>query len=357
MFHIVKLQSGAGSAAYCLPRARRKYFTVPKEETPQMRALPALFSLLLAVPAAWAQSFPTPGKPVRVVIGFAAGGGTDVQARIVQPKLSEALGGVPVVIENKPGASTMLAAAEVKRAAPDGHTLLYTFNGTFAQLPFTQASVPYDPFKDFTPISLGARGSQILVLHTSVPANNIKELAAWGKANPGKLNIASFGTGTSSHIFAEMLTRQSGVPMVHVPYKGAGDAVKDLLAGRVQLMFDAATTAIPNVKTGKLRMLGVVADQRSKFLPEVPTLAEQGLKGIDLIGWLGWYGPAGMPKDTVQKLNAALVKALSHPDVRAGIEKGAYESVPSTPEELAAITKDSYERWGKVIKELGIKAQ
>jgi tripartite-type tricarboxylate transporter receptor subunit TctC len=320
-----------------------------------MRALVSLFSILLAT-GAWAQAFPSPGKAVRVLVGFAAGGGTDVQARIVQPKLAEALG-VPVVIENKPGAGTALAAAEAARSAPDGHTILYTFNGTFAQLPFTQASVPYDPFRDFTPISLGARGSQILVAHTSIPVTSIKELAAWGKANPGKLNIASFGTGTSSHIFAELLMRQSGVEMTHVPYKGAGDAVKDLLAGRVQLMFDAATTAIPNVNTGKLRMLGVVAEERSKFLPAVPTLSEQGLKGIDLVGWLGWYGPAKMDRQVVQKLNAALVKALAHPEVRAGIEKGAYEAVSSTPEELAAITKDSYERWGRVIKELGIKAQ
>ncbi|MGQ0546248.1 MAG: Bug family tripartite tricarboxylate transporter substrate binding protein [Betaproteobacteria bacterium] len=318
-----------------------------------MRALISLFAVLVASSV---QAFPIAGKPVRVLVGFAAGGGTDVQARIVQPKLADALG-VPVIIENKPGAGTALAAAETARSAPDGHTILYTFNGTFAQLPFTQSSVPYDPVKDFTPISLGARGSQVLVAHTSVPVTSIKELAAWGKANPGKLNIASFGTGTSSHIFAELLMRQSGVPMVHVPYKGAGDAVKDLLAGRVQLMFDAATTAIPNVSTGKLRMLGVVAETRSKFLPNVPTLAEQGLKGIDLLGWLGWYGPAKMESQTVQKLNAALVKALAHPEVRAGIEKGAYEAVSSSPEELAAITKDSYERWGKIIRELGIKAQ
>jgi tripartite-type tricarboxylate transporter receptor subunit TctC len=197
----------------------------------------------------------------------------------------------------------------------------------------------------------------VLTVHQSLNVRDAKELVAWAKAHPGQLNFASFGTGTSSHIFAELLMRQSGVEMTHVPYKGAGDAVKDLLAGRVQLMFDAATTAIPNVNTGKLRMLGVVADQRSKFLPNVPTLTEQGLQGIDLIGWLGWYGPAKMDKAVVQALNAALVKALNHPDVRAGIEKGAYEAVPSTPEELAALTKDSYERWGKIIKELGIKAQ
>ena len=315
-----------------------------------LAALAALFTA-----GAWAQGFPQPGKPVRVVVGFAPGGGTDIQARIVVPKLAEALG-APVIVENKPGAGTALAAAEVARSAPDGHTLLYTFNGTFAQLPFTQ-QVSYDPFKDFTPISLGARGSQILVVHNSVPVNSIKELVAWGRANPGKLNIASFGTGTSSHIFAELLMKQIGIDMVHVPYKGAGDAVKDLLAGRVQLMFDAATTAIQNVNTGKLRMLGVVAEKRTPFLPNVPTMSEQGLKGIDLVGWLAWYGPAGLPADAVKKINAALVKALADPEVKAGIEKGAYESVSSSPQELAAMTRDAYERWGKVIKEIGIKPQ
>ena len=194
-------------------------------------------------------------------------------------------------------------------------------------------------------------------MHASIPVKDVAELRAWGRAHPRELNIASFGTGTSSHIFAELLMRQLGIDMVHVPYKGAGDAAKDLLAGRVQLMFDAATTAIQNVNTGKLRALGVVAPQRSKFLPGVPTLDEQGLKGIDLVGWLGWYGPAGMPREAVQKLNAALVKALANPEVKAGIEKGAYESVSSTPEELAAITRESYERWGKIIRDIGIKQQ
>lgn len=319
-----------------------------------MRSLVAII-LAVSAAAAAAQSFPVPGKPVRVLVGFAPGGGTDIQARIVQPKLAEALR-VPVVIENKPGAGTAVAAAEVARSAPDGHTILYTFNGTFAQLPFTQ-HVPYDPFKDFTPISLGARGSQLLVVHTSVPVKSIAELRDWGRAHPRELNIASFGTGTSSHLFAELLMRQLGVDMVHVPYKGAGDAAKDLLAGRVQLMFDAATTAIQNINTGKLRALGVVAEQRSKFLADVPTFTEQGLKGIDLVGWLGWYGPAGLSRETVRKLNAALVKALANPEVRAGIEKGAYESVSSTPEELAAITRDAYQRWGKVIRDIGIKQQ
>jgi tripartite-type tricarboxylate transporter receptor subunit TctC len=290
------------------------------------------------------------------VVGFAAGGGTDIQARIVAPKLGEALG-VPVIVENKPGASTAVAAAEVARAAPDGYTLLYTFNGTFAQNPFTQAALPYDPFRDFTPVSLGARGSQILVLHTSIPAATVAELVAWARANPGKLNIASFGAGTSSHIFAELLMRQSGVPMTHVPYKGTGDAVKDLLAGRVQLMFDAGPSAVQNAGTGKLRMIGIVAPARSPLLPLVPTLAEQGYRGIDLVGWLGFYGPAHLPPETLRALNAALAKALAAPEVKDGFAKGIYEAVSSSPEELAALTRQSYEQWGRIIRELGIKPQ
>jgi tripartite-type tricarboxylate transporter receptor subunit TctC len=319
----------------------------------------ALVSLLLALAAGGlsAQTFPQPGKPIRVLVGFAAGGGTDIQARIVQPRLAEALGAT-VVVENKPGASTSIAANEVARSAPDGHTLLYSFNGAFAQVPFTLAGgVPYDPVKDFTPLSLGARGSQILVLHTSVPATNIRELLEWAKANPGKLNIASFGTGTSSHLFAEIFMRQSGVPMVHVPYKGTGDAVKDLLSGRVQIMFDAGTSAIQNTATGRLRMLAVVGEKRSPFTPEVPTLTEQGIKGIDLVGWLGWFGPANLPPEVTKKLNAAFVKVLADPEVKAAIEKGGYESVSSSSEELGAMVRRDIERWGRIIKDIGFKPQ
>ena len=319
----------------------------------------ALVSLLLALAAGGlsAQTFPQPGKPIRVLVGFAAGGGTDIQARIVQPRLAEALGAT-VVVENKPGASTSIAANEVARSAPDGHTLLYSFNGAFAQVPFTLAGgVPYDPVKDFTPLSLGARGSQILVLHTSVPATNIRELLEWAKANPGKLNIASFGTGTSSHLFAEIFMRHSGVQMVHVPYKGTGDAVKDLLSGRVQIMFDAGTSAIQNTATGRLRMLAVVGEKRSPFTPEVPTLTEQGIRGIDLVGWLGWFGPANMPPEITKRLNAAFVKVLADPEVKAAIEKGGYESVSSSSEELSAMVRRDIERWGKIIKDIGFKPQ
>jgi tripartite-type tricarboxylate transporter receptor subunit TctC len=313
--------------------------------------------LAFAATGLGAQTFPQPGKPIRVLVGFAAGGGTDIQARIFAPRIGEALG-ASVVVENKPGASTSIAAAEVARAAPDGHTLLYSFNGAFAQVPFTLAGgVPYDPVKDFTPLSLGSRGSQILVLHTSIPAANVKELLAWAKDNPGQLNIASFGTGTSSHLFAEMFMRQSGVQMVHVPYKGTGDALKDLLSGRVQVMFDAGTSAIANAATGRLRMIGVVGEQRSPFTPTVPTLTEQGLKGIDLVGWLGFFGPPNLPPEITKRLNAAMVKAINEPEVRAAIEKGGYESVSSSPEELGALVRRDIDRWGKIIKDIGYKPQ
>ena len=312
-------------------------------------------ALSLALPA-WAQTFPKPGQPIRVLVGFAAGGTTDIQARVVAPRLADALG-VPVLVENKPGASTMIAAQEVARAAPDGHTILYTSNGAFVQNPHTLANVPYDPFRDFTPLSLGARGPQLLLLHVSVPATNLKELVAWGKANPGKLNIASFGTGTSSHIFAEVLARETGVDMVHVPYKVAGDAAKDLIGGTVQLMFDPATSALKNAATGRLRILGVAAETRSRFLPEVPTIAEQGFKGMDLTGWVAWYGPAGIPAATVQKLNAALVKVLGLPEVKEAFDRGAYEAASSTPEELAALTREFHQRWGKIVRDLGMKPQ
>jgi len=304
--------------------------------------------------AALAQGFPAPGKVVRIVIGFPPGGGTDIQARQVAPKFAEALG-VPVVVDNKPGASTMIAAQEVARAAPDGYTLLYTFSGTMAQNPHTLASVPYDPFRDFTPISNGARGPLVLVAWAGAPFSNVQELVAYAKANPGKLNYASFGTGTSSHIDGELLARNAGIEMVHVPYKGAADAFKDLFSGRVQIMFDAATTGIANAKSGKMKMLGVVAESRVSMLPEVPTITEQGVPGIDIMGWLGFFGPAGMKPEVVHALNAALVKALRSPEVMEGFLNGGYEATPSSPEELGASMKDSYERWGKVVKQLGLR--
>ena len=320
-----------------------------------MRLAAVLLALVVAAPTG-AAPFPVPGKPVRIVVGFAAGGGTDIMARQLAPRLSDALG-APVVIENRPGASTALGALEVARSAPDGHTLLFTFNGTFTQNPHTIAALPYDALRDFTPISLAARGPLVLVVHPSLPVRDVRELVAWGRANPGTLSYASFGIGTSSHLFGDLLARQTGVPLLHVPYKGTGDAAKDLLAGRVPLMFDSATSALPQVRAGRLRALAVVAEQRSPFLPDVPTFTEQGIAGIDLTGWLGFWGPAALPPDVVAALNAAIAKVLAMPELREQFAQGAYEATPSTPAELDALVRDVSERWARIVRDLGLKPQ
>ncbi len=301
-------------------------------------------------------AYPQPGKPIRLLVGLAAGGSLDAQARVVAQELTRQTG-AQVIVENKPGASMMLAASEVVRAAPDGYTLLYAPSSTFAQNPHTLSSVPYDPFKDFTPITLATRGPLVLTLHTSIPATNVRELIAWAKANPGKLNFASFGTGTSSHVYAEAFSKAAGIETVHVPYKGTADAARDLLEGRVQAYFDAAPTAIINERTGKIRILGVAAPARNPFIPQVPTISEQGVPGIDLTSWIAIVGPAKMAPELVAKVNAVMVAALSNPQVHDTIAKGAYETAPSTPAELATEIRAAYERWGAMIKQIGFQKQ
>ena len=318
--------------------------------------LAALLLATVAVDVDAAGPFPVPGKPVRVIVGFAAGGGTDLMARQMAPRLAEAVG-TPVVIENRPGASTALAAVEVARSTPDGHTVLFTFNGTFTQNPHTIASLPYDAQRDFAAISLVARGPLVLVGHPSLPAKDLRELVAYGRSHPGELSYASFGVGTSSHLFGELLARNAGVPLLHVPYKGAGDAAKDLLSGRVPLMFDSATSALPQVKAGRLRAYAIVAERRSPYLPDVPTFAEQGVPGIDLAGWLGFWGPAGMPPEVVAALNAAIAKVLAAPEIRDQFAVGAYEATPSTPAELDAMVRDVSGRWARVVRDLDYRPQ
>ena len=314
--------------------------------------------LALASPlATWAQgAFPQPGRPIRLVVGLAAGGSLDGQARAVAKRLTE-IAGVQVIVDNKPGASMMLSAADVMRAAPDGHTLLFAPSSVFAQNPHTLSSVPYDPFKDFTPITMASRGPLVLTVHQSLPVQSVKELIAWAKANPGKINFASFGTGTSSHIYAAAFAKAVGIDVVHVPYKGTADAARDLLEGRVQAYFDAAPTAIQNAATGRIRILAVAAPKRMAPMTEVPTFTEQGVPGMDLTSWIAIVGPAGMPKDTVAKVNALLVQALSSAEVKEFIARGAYEASPSTPAELTADMKLAYDRWGAMVKQIGLEKQ
>lgn len=318
-------------------------------------ALAAGVAVMAAGPAS-AQEFPVKGKPIRVIVAFPPGGGADGQARAVSQRLGEILG-TTVVVENRPGAGTLLAAGEVMKAAPDGHTLFYSASSTFAQNPHTMAAATYDPVKDFTPISLGARGPLVLVVSTSLPVGNVKELVAYGKANPGKLSYGSFGTGTSSHIFGQVFAAQTGLEMVHVPYKGGAELAVDLIGGRLPMAFDAAVSALGYAKSGKVKLIAVGAPSRSPFLPEVPTLAEQGVSGLDVTSWLGWFGPARMPPEVVKQLNAALAQAIATPSVQEFYKTGAYTAESSTPQALAAEVQASYERWGALIRQAGITKQ
>jgi len=297
-----------------------------------------------------------PNRPIRLVVGLAAGGSLDGQARSVARRLTE-IAGVQVIVDNKPGASMMLSASEVMRAPADGYTLLYAPSSVFAQNPHTMSSVPYDPFKDFTPITLAARGPLVLTVHQSLPVHNVKELVAWAKANPGKLNFASFGTGTSSHIYAMAFAKAVGIEITHVPYKGTADAARDLLEGRVQAYFDAAPTAIQNAAGGRVRMIGVAAPKRVIVAPEVPTFTEQGVPGMDLTSWIAIVGPAGMPRDIQMKANAMLVQTLNSPDVKDFIAKGAYEASPGTPAELMTEMHVAYDKWGQMVKAIGFEKQ
>jgi len=300
--------------------------------------------------------FPQPGRPIRLVVGLAAGGSLDGQARSIAKRLTE-IAGTQVVVDNKPGASMMLSASEVMRAAPDGYTLLFAPSSVFAQNPHTLSSVPYDPFKDFTPISLASRGPLVLTVHQSLPVHSVKDLVAWAKANPGKLNFASFGTGTSSHIYAEAFAKAVGIDVVHVPYKGTADAARDLLEGRVQAYFDAAPTAIQNAASGRIRILAVAAPRRMAPMTDVPTFTEQGVPGMDLTSWIAIVGPANMPRELVARVNALLVQTLASPDVKEFIARGAYEASPSTPAELSAEMKLAYDRWGAMVKQIGFVKQ
>ena len=301
---------------------------------------------------AHAQTFPLPGKTVRIVVPFAPGGATDIQARLIGQKLAESIG-VPVVVDNRPCASTVIGSREVAKAAPDGHTLLYTI-AIITQLQHLYRTPPFDLFKDFTPLTAGALGGTVLTAHVSVPAGNLKELIAYAKANPGKLNYASFGTGTTAHLNGEMLRRLAGIDIVHVPYKGSGDAMKDLLGGQVQLFFDGVTTAMTNAKTGKVKMLAAATAQRIPALPDLTTMREQGID-ISIDGFLGFFGPAGMPPALVLGVTRELIKAISTPDVKRALVEGGYEPGGMPQAEYAKFVRAIYDRWGEVIRDIGVK--
>jgi tripartite-type tricarboxylate transporter receptor subunit TctC len=316
-----------------------------------MRCAFALAFLSIAF-SAYGQSFPIPGKPVRIVVPFAPGGQTDIQARAIANRIIEA-SGLAVIVENKPGGATVVGARDVQKAAPDGHTLLYTI-ATHVQIPHLYREPPWDALKDFTPITAGARSATVLTAHSSAPYSSVSELVAYAKANPGKLNFASFGAGSTSHLNGELFKRLAGIDMVHVPYKGSGDAMKDHLTGTVQLFFDGPTTAIANARTGRVKLVATAAETRKAALPDLPTMREQGYD-VGMWGYLWFWGPGGMQPAVVDGVYQHLAKAIQHPAVKELFAAGGSEASGMPPAEMARAARDLHERWGQVIRGIGVK--
>ena len=312
------------------------------------RILAVLF--LLAASSAQAQY---PNRPIKLVVPFTPGTGIDILARTWGQKLQDRLK-TPVVVENRPGASGNIGTEAVAKAPADGYTLLFTAT-TLVQSAVLFKSVPYDP-KTMTPIGLAAIGNLSLVANPSVPARSVAELVALVKAQPGKLNYASPGNATPHHLAMELLKLHFGLQMVHVPYKGTAGAVTDLLGGQIQLMFLPVHVALPQVQAGKLHMLASGGAQRSPVTPEVPSLAEAGIKDIDVDIWYALLGPAGLPRDIVQILNGELAAILRDPETRAGLLKQGLSPTTGTPAELAKLIETDLERWGRVVREARISA-
>ncbi len=302
---------------------------------------------------AFAQSWPN--KPIKFVVGFAPGGATDVVGRLMAKKIGDALG-QPVVIENRAGGSSNIGAEVVVRAAPDGYTF-YVCAITSAINVSLFPKLPFDFAKDFEPVALFANVPNILVVHPSVPAKTVKELIDYARAQPGKLSYASSGAGTSIHLSAELFKMLAKVDMVHIPYKGSGPAMTDMIGGQVQVMFDNMPSALPHVKAGKLRALAVTSAQRSPSAPDVPTMNEAGVAGFDVQSWFGLVAPKGTPKEIITRVNAEAVKALGSADIKERfLDLGAVPG-PMSPEAFGEYIRAEIIRWGEVVKASGAKVE
>jgi len=313
----------------------------------------AAAALLAAATAAHAQGWPA--KPVRIVVPYPPGGPVDVSARLLAPKLQAALGQA-FVVENKPGAGGNLGADLVAKSAPDGYTIGMGAIATHAINPSLMASVPYDPLADFVHLALVVQVPNVLVVNKDVPATSVAELVALAKAQPGKLDFASGSTGSTGHLAGELFKQMTGTYMVHIPYKGAGPAAQDLIAGRVHLMFDNLASALPRVKAGQVRALAVTTLKRAPALPDVPTLDELGLKGFHMTTWWGVVGPAKMPADVVARLNAEILKAMDEPDVKARLRAMGMEgSDVRTPAQFRAFVEAEGKLYAKLVKTSGAK--
>jgi len=321
--------------------------------THRRTALAAIASAALAPLAARGQGA-YPSKVIKLIVGFPPGGGIDFTARTVQVPLQELLG-QQIVIDYKPGVGGVLAATELTRAAPDGYTLLLANTGPFAIAPYLQARQPYDPLRNFSYIGQISQGSYIAVTRPDHPAKNLKEFVDWARANAGKVNFASAGKGSSTHLNGELLNQVTGLDITHVPYKGSAPAVQDLIGGQTQLLIDAGTVLLPQVKGGKLKALAVTGPRRDPQLPDVPTVAELGLPGVQSIGFQGLVGPAGLPREVVDKLSAGLAKVLAMPDVQSKFAAAGSEVHYQGADAFAAFVKADNEKWAKLVRERKIQ--
>jgi tripartite-type tricarboxylate transporter receptor subunit TctC len=308
----------------------------------------AAVAMIFAAPFANAADYPT--RPIRLVVPYAAGGPTDVLARLVADYVGRDLK-QSVIVENKPGAQGAIAAETVARAEPDGYTLFVTAASIMVLNPLLYKKLPYDPQKDLKMLAIVTDLPVVMEVHPSVPATTVKEFVAYAKANPGKLNFGSAGTGGTIHLAGEMFKQITGVEMTHIPYKGAGPALTDLLSGNIQVMFDTLSTALPPVKSGMLRPLGVSSAQRSPDLPEVPTVVESGYPDYVVGVWFGVAAPAKLPDDISSKVSASLNRALEDPAFRASLEKIGFPVLrPRTPAQITEFVDEDRARWSKVIK-------
>jgi tripartite-type tricarboxylate transporter receptor subunit TctC len=313
----------------------------------------AVLLVAATLPAQAQTTYPT--RAVRLIVPSSPGGGTDISARIIAPQLTQFLG-QQVIVENRPGAGTMIGGEAVARAAPDGYTLLMGVS-TLAINPAMYKKVSYDALKDLAPISQAVSLSNVLVVHPSLPPRNVKEFVAFVKARPGQINFASAGVGTSPHLSMELLLVLAKLNMVHVPYKGSGPGVTDLVAGHVPVMMPNMLSAQPHIKTGRLRALGVTGSKRAPGAEDIPTIAEAGVAGYEAVQWYGVLAPAATPRDIITKLHAGVVRALQNPDVRQRLLNDGAEPVGSSPEEFAAYLRTETTKWAQVIKAAGIKPE
>jgi tripartite-type tricarboxylate transporter receptor subunit TctC len=310
-----------------------------------------LVALAFVAQVVCAQSYPS--RPVKILLGVPAGGPTDTLARAVAPDLSEALG-QPVVIDNRPGASAMIATDAVAKSAPDGYTLEFVYI-THATNPALMEKLPYDTLRDFAPVSLVGWQSMVLLVHPSFPAKTVQELIALAKAQPGKIDYAASDSGSAPHLAGELFKMMAGIDLTPVPYKGTAPALIDLLAGHVPLMFVSNVSALPHVRSGKLRALAVTGRTRAEVAPDIPTMGESGLPGYEAYGWYGIVAPAKTPRPIIERLHNEVAKIARDPKMKARLAGQGLELVGNTPEEFDAFIRAEVAKWGEVLKRAGLK--